>query len=70
MTRVGLSVEGILIWCSRMISDLDTTRMPGAIIVDVEVRCFVEPVGVRMHRRLCEVIMEVCKTDFGQRCLP
>lgn len=70
MTRIRVSIERILIWCARMVSNLDTTGMPCAVVVNVEVRSFVKSVEIGMYCGLREVVMDVCETEFSQRCLP
>lgn len=66
MTCVYVAVKSILVRCSWMIGDLDATRVSCGIVVDVEVRGFVESVQNRTDCRWRKVVMDICEAECGQ----
>ena len=60
-TGIDVAIEGILLWCARIVCDFDTTRVPSGVVVDVEVGCFVEAVKERPDCWLRKVVVDVCE---------
>lgn len=66
-TCVEIAIESILVGCSGVVRNLDSTRLSRSVPIDIEIRGLVEAMQHRPRCRLSEVVMTISKAAGSQR---
>lgn len=61
-TRVDVAIESVLVGRARVVCDLNSTGVSRRVVVDVEVRSFVETMQYRTYCGRRKVVVDVCES--------